>query len=74
MIKLRLSRVGSVNHAYYRIVAMDEGKKQRGRYLEMLGFYNPKKKEQKLDKEKYQNWISRGAVATAAVKKIAEKN
>lgn len=72
MIKLRLSRVGQKNHILYRIVAAEEYKKSKGKHLEIIGFYDPKKKVFKLDKEKYQKWISNGARASESLKKLVK--
>ncbi len=73
MIKIRLSRGGSRNHAMYRIVAVEKEKKAKGECLEVLGLYDPKKKIFKIEKEKYQKWISNGAIASPTVIKLIEK-
>jgi small subunit ribosomal protein S16 len=73
MIKLRLSKGGAKNRLLYRIVAIDERRKCNGKHIEIIGFYDPKKKNGKIDKYKYQKWISFGAKASPTVKKLAEK-
>jgi len=52
MVKIRLSRKGRKHQAYYSIVAIDSRKKRdSGEFLEILGFYDPRSKETKLNKE-----------------------
>ena len=41
MVALRLTRQGSKNRPYYKIVAVDSRKRRDGRYIEQLGTYNP---------------------------------
>ena len=42
MVKLRLKRMGVINKPFYRIVAVDSRKKRDGKYIESLGYYDPK--------------------------------
>ncbi len=72
MVTIRLSRFGRKKAAYYRIVAVDSGKKITGKYLDNIGTWNPIKKELKLDKEKLTSWVKKGASLSAAIKKLAE--
>lgn len=73
MVTIRLSRFGRKKAPFYRVVAVDSGKKLTGKYLEVVGTWNPAKKELKLEKEKIQNWIKKGASLSATVKKFMEK-
>lgn len=73
MVIVRLSRYGRKNAPYYRVVAVDSSKKATGKYLEVVGIWNPAKKELKLEKEKIQSWIKKGATLSATVKKFMEK-
>ena len=61
MIKIRLSRVGRRNDPAFRIVVQDSRRTTRGRYLEIVGFYNPKRKIGKIEKERVLYWLSQGA-------------
>ena len=72
MIKIRLAKIGSKNRPFYRIVAIDNKKKVTGKYLAVLGFYNPLTKESKFNSEKYKAWVSKGAQVSKRVKKIVE--
>jgi small subunit ribosomal protein S16 len=73
MIKIRLARHGAKNSPFYRIVAIDQRLKQGGKPKAILGFYNPVKKEFKLDQKLYENWISKGAQVGKSVKDLIRK-
>lgn len=70
MIAIRLSRHGRKKAPFYRIVAISSEKKATGQPLEVLGFYNPAKKEVKIDTEKVNNWVKKGARIAPSVKKL----
>jgi small subunit ribosomal protein S16 len=70
MIKIRLSRKGATNNAFYRIVAVDESKKRDGKVLEVVGYWHPKKDNKSIDKDKVKAWIAKGAQPTQAVEKL----
>jgi len=73
MVTIRLSRFGRKKAPYYRIIAVDSGKKTTGKYLDIIGTWNPAKKELKFDKAKIQEWIKKGASLSSTVKKLTEK-
>ncbi len=73
MVVIRLSRYGRKKAPFYRIVAVDATKKTTGEVIEFLGFWNPTKKELKVENEKIKTWIGKGAQISAAVKKLIEK-
>ncbi len=73
MVTIRLSRFGRKKAPFYRVVAVDSGKKRDGKVLEILGTWNPLKKEVKIEKEKVKVWITKGAQLSATVKKLLEK-
>lgn len=70
MLKIRLSRGGRKALPMYRIVLIDSRKKRDGAYLDLLGTYNPFSKDLKIDKEKYDTYLSRGAQPTDVVKNL----
>jgi small subunit ribosomal protein S16 len=70
MIKIRLSRTGSRNNPFYRIVAIEDAKKLVGAPLEILGFWHPAKKMKNIDNKKIDAWIKKGAVLSDAVTKL----
>lgn len=71
MVKIRLSRTGAKKKPFYHIVVIDERKPNSGRPLERLGFFNPTAKGQeerlRLDMERFQHWVSKGAAPTERV-------
>lgn len=70
MVSIRLSRYGHKNDPFYRVVAVDSQKKQGGMVLEILGTWNPKKSEVKVDSKKLKTWTDKGAQVSLAVKKL----
>lgn len=70
MVAIRLARYGRKKGAFYRIVAVDSTKKTAGENLEVLGYWNPIKKDLKIDKESLKAWVAKGAQISATVKKL----
>lgn len=70
MIKIRLTRLGVPKKPFYRIVAVDGREKLTGPPLEILGYWKPSKDEIKIDKEKLNAWVKKGARVTPAVAKL----
>ncbi len=76
-MKIRLARGGSKKRPFYRIVAADSRMPRDGRFIEKLGTYNPllpKDSEErvKMDVEKIQEWIAKGAQPTDRVARMLE--
>ena len=76
-IKIRLARGGSKKRPFYRVVAADSRAPRDGRFIEKLGTYNPllpKDSEDrvKMDVEKVQEWIAKGAQPTERVVRMLE--
>lgn len=70
-VKIRLSRTGRTNCPFYRIIAIDSRKKRDGASLEILGAYDPVKKELVgFAPERIEDWASKGAIVSDAVKKL----
>ena len=74
-VKLRLQRHGSKKRPFYRLVAADSRNKRDGRYLEIIGTYNPLTDpvSVKIDVEKAEKWLSVGAKPTDTVKNLFAK-
>jgi len=74
-VVLRLRRVGAKKLAIYRIVATDSRSPREGRFLETLGTYNPGIAEDnvKIDKEKVELWLNRGAQVSDTVRSLLKK-
>ena len=75
MVKLRSQRFGSKKKPFYRIVATDSHNPRDGRYIEIVGTYNPLTEPAtvKLDEEKIMKWLSVGAKPTDTVKSLLTK-
>lgn len=75
MVKLRSQRFGSKKKPFYRIVATDSHNPRDGRYIEIIGTYNPLTEPAtvKLDEEKVMKWLSVGAKPTDTVKSLLTK-
>ena len=70
MLKIRLQRIGKKGQAYFRIVAVEHTKKPQGKYLELLGSYNPHEKQFKAEKERIEYWLSKGAQISPTVNNL----
>jgi len=72
MVKLRLTRVGKKKQPSYRLVAADSRKPRDGRFIEILGHYNPMVTPQTLviKEEKVLEWLKKGAQPTDALKRL----
>ena len=71
-VKLRLKRMGAKQRPFYRIVAADSRYPRDGRFIEMIGTYNPiaNPAEVKIDKELALKWLNNGAQPTDTVKNL----
>lgn len=73
-VRIRLSRCGRKNRPHYRIAVYDSNTRRDGRYLELLGHYDPlthdPKAKIKLEAERLTAWIGKGALATPAVTQL----
>jgi len=73
-VKLRLTRVGKTKQPQYRIVAADSRSPRDGRFIEIVGHYNPRTEPSTIavDNDKAVKWLSQGAQPTDRVKKLLE--
>lgn len=74
-VKLRLMRMGAKKTPFYRVVAIDSKAKRDGRYIELLGTYNPvvEPAEVKVDEELVLKWLRLGAIPTDTAKDLFSK-
>ena len=74
-VKLRLKRMGSKAKPFYRIVAADSRSPRDGRFLEVVGTYDPVKASDKVtvSEEKVLKWLNNGAIPTDTVRSILSK-
>ena len=70
-----MRRVGKKNSPYYRIVATDMRSPRDGRFLEILGTYDPKEKDVnfQVDLERVKFWLQRGAQPSDTVRSILKR-
>ena len=65
MVSIRLARGGSKKRPFYHVVVSDSRSPRDGRYIERIGFFNPKARGQeeglRLDDSRIDYWISKGA-------------
>jgi len=71
-VSIRLRRMGSTRRPSYRVVVADSRSPRDGRFIEILGHYDPLTSPPtvKIDREKVRTWISKGAQPSNTVKKL----
>ena len=71
-VSIRLRRTGSTRRASYRVVVADSRSPRDGRFIEIIGHYNPLTTPPtvKIDRDKAQAWIAKGAQPSNTVKKL----
>lgn len=74
-VKIRMARLGAKKRPFYRLVAADSESPRDGKFLEILGFYDPMKDPAvvKVHKEKVNYWLEKGAVVSGSVRAILKK-
>lgn len=75
MVKLRLRRMGTKDKPFYRVVAVDSRVKRDGKYIEAIGYYDPKPEpfQMKIDNEKAMKWLKVGAQPTETVRSLLKR-
>ena len=75
-VSIRLRREGAKNRPYYKVVVADSRSPRDGKFIEIIGTYDPKKRDHnstlKLDRAEY--WIARGAQPSDTVRSLIKKN
>jgi small subunit ribosomal protein S16 len=71
-VKMRLTRVGSKKNPIYRVVVADSRSPRDGRFIEIVGRYNPQTDPStiELDEQKVKDWLGKGAQPSGAVQKL----
>jgi small subunit ribosomal protein S16 len=74
-VKIRLARVGRRKGPAYRVVVADSRKARDGRFIEILGIYQPLKEQTRVevDAEKALQWLKNGAIPSETVRSIFRK-
>ncbi|MFN7949640.1 MAG: 30S ribosomal protein S16 [Blastocatellia bacterium] len=75
MLAIRLTRKGAKKQPIYRVVVAEKEAKRDGRFVEIVGHYNPCRQpaEVRLDQERINYWIARGAQPTETVRSLIRK-
>ncbi|HTY26315.1 MAG TPA: 30S ribosomal protein S16 [Desulfomonilaceae bacterium] len=75
-VKIRLSRYGAKKKPFYRVIAADSRYPRDGRFLEVLGTYDPRNKSAgiNLNLEAIHSWVSRGAEVSDSVRRIMRRS
>ena len=75
MVVIRLTRGGTKHRPFYRIVAMDKQRPRESRYIDLIGHYNPMREqpEIRVDFNKYNDWIKKGAKPSETVKSLIKR-
>ena len=75
MLVIRLRRAGSKNRAFFRIVVTESASARDGRFVEVVGHYNPRSKPEKLeiDRERLGHWLKTGAQASNTVRTLIDR-
>ncbi|HLT95965.1 MAG TPA: 30S ribosomal protein S16 [Acidimicrobiia bacterium] len=73
-VKMRLMRMGKTKSPHYRVVVMDGRAPRDGRYLDLIGRYDPRQEPSvvEIDTEKAVDWLRKGAQPTEAVAKLLD--
>ena len=73
-VKMRLMRMGKKRSPFYRVVVIDGRAPRDGRYIDLLGRYDPREEPSliEIDTEKAIDWLQKGAQPTEAVRKLLE--
>ncbi|MFZ3321322.1 MAG: 30S ribosomal protein S16 [Usitatibacter sp.] len=77
MVVIRMARGGAKNRPFYNIVVADSRMPRDGRFIERLGYYNPKAAENeepfRLALDRVAHWVGQGAQPSSAVKKLIKR-
>jgi len=75
-VRIRLSRFGRKKQPFYRIVVQNSEARRDGKFIEVIGTYNPMldPAEVRVQQDKLQSWLDKGAQPTTTVKSLLAKN
>jgi small subunit ribosomal protein S16 len=73
---IRLSRIGKKKHPFYRVVVTEKTRPRNGRFVEIVGTYDPQKKPAavELNNDRVQYWLSKGAQPSDTVRSFLGKS
>ena len=72
-VAIRFSRQGKKKAPFYRIVAADKRCARDGKFIELLGTYDPRTKVLKLDSERYAKWLAHGAQPSGTLAAVVRR-
>lgn len=72
MVVIRMRRAGSKNRPFFRIVVTEHAAAREGRFIEILGHYNPRTKPETLviDRDRLSHWLKNGAQASDTLRTL----
>lgn len=74
MVKIRLARGGAKKRPFYSIVIADQRRAPRGKFIERVGFFNPRaaggEERLRIDRERVQYWVNQGAQPSSRVTQL----
>ena len=75
-VSIRLRREGALNRPYYKVVVADSRSPRDGKFIEIIGTYDPKKPDHNstLKLDRIDHWIARGAQPSDTVRSLIKKN
>jgi small subunit ribosomal protein S16 len=77
MVVIRMARGGAKKRPFYSIVVADQRRAPRGRYIERVGFFNPRATENeevlRIDRERVDYWVGKGARVSERVASLLKK-
>jgi len=74
-VKIRLARMGGKKRPFYRVVVADSQAKRDGKFLEIIGTYDPNQDpaEVRIKEERLQDWLNKGAQPTTTVASLIKR-
>lgn len=74
-VRIRLTRLGKKKKPFYRIIVADSENKRDGKFLDIVGTYDPLQDPAAItiDNQKLEDWLGRGALPTTTVKSLISK-
>ena len=73
-VKIRLRRMGAKKAPTYRVIVADSRSPRDGRFIEEIGYFNPRSDELKIDADKAKVWLKNGAQPTDTVRALLKKS
>lgn len=75
-VKVRMTRVGNRNNPFYRIVVADGRAPRDGKFIELVGTYDPRPEKEvvSLERDRIQHWIERGAQPSRTVSELMKRH